>query len=295
VLSTAQGTTAQVIGSKTQALYFNQLGKACKLMARRLEDDRKMKGKPLTGPMDQDERDRNAIFVFSIPLKQKELELGRGGGGGTMEFQSGGGKKYSFMGGGGGSFSFGAGVACFESMAQSYSAPPPGGAFSAGGFELCAAPLDGDFEEEDDCVDEEECCSEVIQDAMCADVPGATIERLPEMRDKTSSRKPKRGMDHAMLEVGSSIGDFPRPFKPSSYKDLKRDERFPIRCTIQLYRCTDSSDITRDVFQDIQERINKLYNQGSAQGSLVVDADLEMRPTAPTSTTTTTTKMGGLL
>ena len=80
-----------------------------------------------------------------------------------------------------------------------------------------------------------------------------------------------RGMDHAQLSVGDSVG----PWTGTSPKYiLERDARYPIRCTIQYYRVTDSADIPDDVIEEITQQVWKFYEDAPTgeKGSLVVNS-----------------------
>lgn len=79
-----------------------------------------------------------------------------------------------------------------------------------------------------------------------------------------------RGIDHAQLSVGDSVG----PWTGTSPKYiLERDARYPIRCTIQYYRVTDSAVIEDDVIDDISKQIWKLYEEtpNEEKGSMVIN------------------------
>jgi hypothetical protein len=218
IVATTESTTAQVMNAKTQPLYvMDALGKACNLLAKRLRDDRKERGKPLEGPMDADERERNVVLVFSVPLKPKFLS--RGGG---------------------------------------------------------------------DTVYEQGCTLESVGACLQIDCLGSMSDKSASFgsfsfhggRDRERSsvpRRPKRGMDHAMLRVGKPLFDFPKEALPSSHT-LVRDKTLPVRVTVQRYRLTDTHDIPREVFVDINDSISTLYGKGTAQGSLVVDDAI--RPTS---------------
>jgi len=52
---------------------------------------------------------------------------------------------------------------------------------------------------------------------------------------------------------------------------LERDTRYPIRCTIQMYKISNTNDISEQQFSEIAEKINNIYNKSDVYGSLVVD------------------------
>jgi hypothetical protein len=70
ILSSAQGTSCQVVSSSSTELYFNKNGTATDFKAVRLQDDRASRGVTTTGaPQTVDEKDKNALFIFQVPLK----------------------------------------------------------------------------------------------------------------------------------------------------------------------------------------------------------------------------------
>ncbi|CAH6419272.1 Hypothetical protein HVR_LOCUS473, partial [uncultured virus] len=80
-----------------------------------------------------------------------------------------------------------------------------------------------------------------------------------------------RGMDHAQLSIGDSVG----PWTGTSSKyTLERDARYPIRITVQYYRVTDTDTIPDDVTEEISRQILKLYEEAptSEKGSLVTNS-----------------------
>jgi len=77
----------------------------------------------------------------------------------------------------------------------------------------------------------------------------------------------ERGMDDAILQKGEGHSDF----KGTNNKLLERDPKFPIRCTLQFYKVTDSKVIPEAVFQSMADKINNVYEKGINQGSLVTD------------------------
>jgi hypothetical protein len=188
ILATQQGTSCQVIGSGKTPLYFNDHGNAVEMVAKRLADDRAEKGLPTTGPMTQEEQERNVMYIFSVPLKIKERPR-----------------------------------ANYESMV-SFSAVPK----SAVGYQ-----------------------------------------------NARKSRSKTRGYDHAVLEKGTEIMG---PYKGTRDLTLERDDRFPIRCTVQTYAVTDRPSPPDDVLQLFADQIKRLHKQGLNEGSLVLEPN-KGRPT----------------
>lgn len=83
-----------------------------------------------------------------------------------------------------------------------------------------------------------------------------------------------RGMDNAVLRHGDTHSEFKGV---GNYK-LKRDASYPIRCTVQFYKVTDTKNIPEQEFQQMREKIDKLYSTGQSFGSLVVSGETN-RPT----------------
>ena len=82
-----------------------------------------------------------------------------------------------------------------------------------------------------------------------------------------SNSKSKRGIDDAVLKKGERHSEF----KGTRNKKLERDLQFPIRCTVQFYKVTDSTDVPEAIFQDMATKIDNVYKKGINQGSLVVN------------------------
>jgi hypothetical protein len=93
-----------------------------------------------------------------------------------------------------------------------------------------------------------------------------------------SSKPASRGFEHAVIKTSESFGKF----IGTKDLELERDPDYPIRCTIQFYSVTDTSDISRKQIEEISERIKKVYDMASItdRGSLVCDGVTE-RKTEP--------------
>ena len=87
-----------------------------------------------------------------------------------------------------------------------------------------------------------------------------------ESRSAKPAATKAKGIEHAMLRAGAVKGDF----KGVGQFTLERDERFPVRCTMQFYSLTDSAEIPEATFKEIREKIDKVERTGTAHGSLVV-------------------------
>lgn len=81
---------------------------------------------------------------------------------------------------------------------------------------------------------------------------------------RSSAPRQTKGMDMGQLGLGSTNGVFPA-LDGTFYE---RDDRFPIRCTIQYYRVTDQDYITEKDVLDIASQLSKPF-KGRVSGSLV--------------------------
>jgi hypothetical protein len=82
----------------------------------------------------------------------------------------------------------------------------------------------------------------------------------------SSSSPPARGIDAGVVQEGSDAGPWSGIPAGAAWE---RDERFPIRATIQFYTVTDTLDISEQVFREFAGKIRDVFSYGSHQGSLV--------------------------
>lgn len=61
------------------------------------------------------------------------------------------------------------------------------------------------------------------------------------------------------------------PFKEIDGLDIERDERFPVRVTVQFYKATSNGVVSQRDMADIAAQIGKVYQEANYVGSLVVD------------------------
>jgi len=73
-------------------------------------------------------------------------------------------------------------------------------------------------------------------------------------------------------------GDVEGPFTEIDGLKIERDERFPIRVTVQFYKATSNGVVSAADMQEIAEQIQRVYDDADYVGSLVVDGPSE-RPT----------------
>ncbi|MEC7987294.1 MAG: hypothetical protein VX278_19140 [Myxococcota bacterium] len=75
-----------------------------------------------------------------------------------------------------------------------------------------------------------------------------------------------------------SHGDVEGPFKELNGLSIKRDDRFPVRVTVQFYKATSNGTVSHRDIEEIREQIDRVYAQGDYVGSLVTDGRTQ-RPT----------------
>lgn len=75
-----------------------------------------------------------------------------------------------------------------------------------------------------------------------------------------------KGVEMANLSIGSKVGTF----SCVENRIIKRDKRYPIRCTYQYYRVTDTDDISQTVVKNIVECMDNINNIALNSGSLVL-------------------------
>ncbi len=116
--------------------------------------------------------------------------------------------------------------------------------------------LEGDYPEPEP---EEECC-ELGVDLFVTDY---CVTRSLEMKIKPQSK----GIEDAILSLADNCGSFPILDRSK----LIRDPDYPIRLTIQFYQVSDTLDIGKHVFENMQKQIQQVYAKGFANGSLVME------------------------
>ncbi|GMU55588.1 MAG: hypothetical protein AMXMBFR33_47340 [Candidatus Xenobia bacterium] len=83
-----------------------------------------------------------------------------------------------------------------------------------------------------------------------------------------------RGMEQAVIGHGEVEG----PFTEVDNLAIERDERFPVRVTVQFYQATSDGKITADDMGSLAKQIDKVYSQADYVGSLVTGGETG-RPT----------------
>jgi hypothetical protein len=97
---------------------------------------------------------------------------------------------------------------------------------------------------------------------------GAIMESAPTARE--------RGSDVEAAVIGH--GKVEGPFTEIDNLAIERDERFPVRVTVQFYKATSNGVVSAKDMAEIAEEIKKVYAEGDYVGSLVTDGNTN-RPT----------------
>ncbi len=103
----------------------------------------------------------------------------------------------------------------------------------------------------------------------------AVAESAPTMKMATRSRGGS-DIDTAVLGHGPSEG----PYTELDNLTIERDDRFPIRVTVQFYQATSNGVVDRDNVAALAAQIDKVYARADYVGSLVVPGGKVDRPTA---------------
>jgi len=232
LVCSSEGTSAQIVKGRDCTLYFNKAGQNANYIAERLTDDRKRRGVPLEGAMTNEEKQRNALLIFQIPLVQKEVPK----------------RQYSYYEGYACAPAAGSAMyfnkSCYkQEECDSDSEESVGG---AGGGLFGAGDDDWGCDGSNDVLK-----SVSVKKSACASAPAPKA----------------RGFENAVIKTSDGFGKF----VGTEDRELVRDDKYPIRCTIQYYKVTDTTDITEAMVKEIAEQINKQYESvtDEERGSLV--------------------------
>jgi hypothetical protein len=273
IISSAEGTSCQIVDSDT-TLYINLNGKQGMYVAKRLEDDRKERGVPLKGAITKEEKQRNVIFIYQIPLvkvsvRTRTLYPGKHGHTKTVLMAGDGyNPNYEYFGG--------------SSKTVYCDGAPAGTDTSAYALNVADYKLNSD-----DRVDQRE--DEGFDVVNESDL----FEGMPELEDMATEQtnsvedeqqslprgRKSRGLDYGIISTKNIGGKF-YGLGPGKFQ-LMRDERYPIRCTVQHYRITDTNEFTPEMIQEIANDLNKVYSASASDKSSLVTGGYTYRPTEP--------------
>jgi len=94
-------------------------------------------------------------------------------------------------------------------------------------------------------------------------------------RRRSRRAAPRSDVERAVIGHGEEMG----PFYEGGGLRLVRDERFPVRVTVQFYRATSNGVVSPQDLQDVKAQIDRVYSDGDFVGSLVVPESGRTRPT----------------
>ena len=84
----------------------------------------------------------------------------------------------------------------------------------------------------------------------------------------------KSDVEAAVIGHGPAEG----PFTEIDGLDIERDERYPVRVTVQFYKATSNGIVSEADVQSIADQIQRVYKEADYVGSLVVEGETG-RPT----------------
>lgn len=288
IISSNQGTSAQVLNSNTSDILFNLKGMAYDFVAERLKEERKRLGKDLDAPMSEEEKERNVLFIYQIPLLVPQPK--------PRIFSSSTNSTYKK--------SLSGSVLSWSSMLfNSFTSKGPTNynlskeEFDEDGYD---EGCDGYYESCDGynpssninklILNESSIFSNLTMglsnNVICSLNSSLTTHTEPKLEcclrtcsiDERIeiSPKVKLGLDNAMLRVSSESSG---KFEGTRGLKLERDFRYPIRCTLQYYWITDTTELNESQVKQISTQLEKFYVHSSNKSSLVVsETD---RPTEP--------------
>jgi hypothetical protein len=91
---------------------------------------------------------------------------------------------------------------------------------------------------------------------------------------KSAVMKERSDVENAVIGHGKIQG----PFTEIDDLSIERDERYPIRVTVQFYKATSNGVVSSGDMEEIASQINKVYDKADYVGSLVTEGDTG-RPT----------------
>lgn len=248
IVSSAAGTSAQVITNRNQLVNFNKAGRAMPFAAQRLSEDRRQRGVAIDGEMTVEEKQQNCLLVIQVPLKQKPAERMRSAFGSCIP-QGGCIPEGGFMPKG----------AVYTTSSSSS---------SSGFFSSLSAPMSNS-------VGVPQCVGKAKKHWSLSS--GKKVRSRSRREDDFDSPSSTDNVEHAIVRVSD---DDKGPFEEIGKRKIARDPRFPIRMTIQFYKCTDNGVISDASMQAISEQLQKARSKGDFVGSLVTNPAGD-RPTEP--------------
>jgi hypothetical protein len=97
---------------------------------------------------------------------------------------------------------------------------------------------------------------------------------LEEMAAPAAAEATRSDVEAAVIGHGAVEG----PFTEIDGLEIERDERFPVRVTVQFYKATSNGQVSAGDMEEIATQIKRVYEEADYVGSLVVDGPPD-RPT----------------
>ena len=119
--------------------------------------------------------------------------------------------------------------------------------------------------------DSDDVTAEAAPSAGAADAAASSAPTSP-----TKSKRAPSDVETAVIGHGETLG----PVREFAGNRLERDDRFPIRVTVQFYRATSNGVVSGNDLAEIKRDIDRVYANGDFVGSLVVPENDRPRPTA---------------
>ncbi len=113
--------------------------------------------------------------------------------------------------------------------------------------------------------------SQPAAESGAADVAASSAPASP-----SKSKRAASDVENAVIGHGEKLG----PVREFNGNRLERDDRFPIRVTVQFYRATSNGLVSSADLAEVKRDIDRVYASGDYVGSLVVPGNDRPRPTA---------------
>jgi len=246
IVASSSGTSAQVIDTRTaQTLYFNKNGEKASFMAKRLKDQRRERGEPIEGEMTSEEKADNMILVIQVPLKQRQRHVPHSPIYPVpLPHPFPNQPHYPYYG-------------PLDSHLMNYPQQMP---FQQSMPQAYGMPMK-----------ESACNSMFAQPCMATSNCQPRRKRVQQMQPEACD------VDQAMISVGDGEGRF------SELKGLsiERDNRYPVRVTLQYYKATSNGEVNESVIEEIAVQMitARSFAEHNEIGSLVTDRNVSNRTT----------------
>merc|ERR1719474_1658182 len=271
IVSTSKGSSAQIIEGREQHLLFNHNGKKADFVGERVSDVRRKKGQTNLDDkvLSKEEKQDNMIVIVQVPLKKKEPKRPK-----KMK------KAMSFKLGSKSSLpklEFNDALEISKSVTD------------IDAVNVEAAMVSVAERTKPYCICHRELQKYQVRFAyngnkVACDECGKSVDGAEEMiyHCAEGSKSPfhPNGYD-LCIECGDKqlIFDELRGILETKKEyNLQRDQRFPVRVTLQYYKATDNGAINGEIMDDIVKQLEASQKQADFMGSLVTEYDTN-RPT----------------